>query len=366
MSISFFVFIKSKVRIFLRTLLEKRRRKAVIDKNEAETFVLKKNFRSPSLTKAEKQELKSFWGKYVKEKLPYSFYEVAKGVDRFDPTYVSHCIFFTYIVPVLNPREEAYTLSDKGIYAFYFADVHKPLEIMKNIHGNYYNINNEYCSLEQAIDGIMTYGKKIIIKPSIESSRGRNIEILSNYTRHDIEQAICHYSKDFVVQEVVRQSEQTAKFNPTSLNTFRIITLLLNGKFSILSTQFRCGSVNAIIDNANAGGIMIGIHLDGRFYDFGYNSKGEKRFTSYNGINFSGNRIKHFEQICEFVRMLHYRLPFCGIVGWDVALDQDEKPILIEINLKAPGIEFGQLSRGPFFKERLKEILDYVFSQNRR
>ena len=366
MSISFFVFIKSKVRNFLKILLEKRRRKAVIDKNEAETFALKKNFKSPSLTKIEKQELKSFWGKYIKEKLPYSFYEVIKGEDKFDIAYVSHSIFFAYILPILNMKENAYVLSNKGIYSFYFSDINRPAEIAKNICGNYYIGENVSCSKEQAINAIIGYKKEIIMKPSIESSRGLNIEILSNYSQQDIEKAFQHYGKNFVVQEVVKQSLQTARFNPTSLNTFRITTLLLNGEFSILSSQFRCGGVDSIVDNAGAGGIIVGIHPDGTFYKYGYNSKGERHSSSYNGISFWGNRIEHFEQLCDFVRTLHYRLPFCSIVGWDVALDANDSPILIEVNLKAPGIEFEQLCSGPFLKNRLPEILNYVFIENKK
>ena len=363
---SVFVFLKSKVGSFLRTLLEKRRRRAIVNKNEAETVALKKNFKSPSLTKVEKQELQSFWGKYIKDKLPYSFYEVAKGEDKFDITYVSHNIFFAYILPVLNMKENAYVLSNKGIYSFYFSDINRPAEIAKNICGNYYIGKNTFCSLEQAVNAVMDYKERIIIKPSIESSRGRNIEMLSNYSRQDVEKAFQHYNRDFVVQEVVSQSQQTAIFNPTSLNTFRITTLLLNGKFSILSSQFRCGGVNSIVDNAGAGGIIIGIHPNGTFYKYGYNSKGEKHSSSYNGVSFSENRIEHFEQLCDFVRMLHYRLPFCSIIGWDVALDVNDNPILIEANLKAPGIEFEQLCSGPFLKDRLSEILNYVFEENRK
>lgn len=352
---------KNIVKRFLKRKLEIRQRKLMIAANDREDQELRKCYSSPKLTMDERKELKSYWKKYIKEDVPLAYYEVIKGIDKFDISYISHCIYFTYILPVLNPRAEAYALANKGIYSFYFSDVYRPTEVIKNIHGNYYDENNKLCTKEDAVTAILEYKKKVVIKPSIDSSRGKNVIALSKYSQNDILEIFNKYSKDFVVQELIKQSEQTAKFNPTSLNTFRITTLLLNGKFSILFTQFRCGGIDSIVDNAGAGGIIVGVRSNGQFYRYGYNNKGEKRENSYNNVKFIDCKIEKFDQIQELVHSLHLRLPFCSIVGWDIALDSTDTPVLIEVNLKGPGIAFEQMCSGPAFGNRLQEVIDYVF-----
>lgn len=355
---------KKIVKSFLKRKLEIRQRKLLLAFWDREDQELRKCYSSPQLTMDEREKLKSYWKKYVKEDIPLTYYELIKGIDKFDTDYISHSIYFTYMLPILNPRAEAYALANKGIYSFYFSDVYRPTEVIKNIHGNFYDENNKLCTKEDAVTAILEYKKKVVIKPSIDSSQGRNVIILSDYLRNDILEIFNKYSKDFVVQELIKQSEQTAKFNPTSLNTFRITTLLLNGKFSCLSIIFRCGGLNSIVDNVNAGGIMIGVYSDGKLYDYGFSKKEGKRAMSYNGLRFSEYRIDNFSQILDFAHTLHLRLPFCSIVGWDIALDYNNRPIMVEVNLKGPSIDVEQMCSGPTFGNRLQEVLDYVFNKN--
>ena len=71
-----------------------------------------------------------------------------------------------------------------------------------------------------------------------------------------IKEVISSYNGDYVIQEVLKQSNITSKFNPTSLNTFRISTLLLNGEFSVLTAMLRFGKEGSIVDKPFPGDVV--------------------------------------------------------------------------------------------------------------
>lgn len=77
----------------------------------------------------------------------------------------------------------------------------------------------------------------------------------------------------WICQSVVHQSAKTAQFNKSSLNTFRINTLFLNGKVSVVNIMFRHGREGAIVDNGGAGGICCGVDAEGQFTGLAFDSK---------------------------------------------------------------------------------------------
>ena len=59
------------------------------------------------------------------------------------------------------------------------------------------------------------------------------------------------------------------------------------------------------------------------------------------------------------VKTAQLMIPNIGIVGWDVALDSNDNPLLIEVNIGGPGILYEQLCTGPIFGERTQEVIEY-------
>lgn len=354
------------VRVYLRKQIHKflhdYRRKRAINRSHSDMLSYIKNVNIPELTIEEINAVEQFWNRVANKLSSYSlnYYKIYKKINKFDVTYVPDDIYQPYFLPLLNPVHESYAFSNKGLYGLYFNDVLRPKELVRNIRGCFFDSRNNICSETEAIDIILSCKDKILIKPSIDTSCGRNVQLLNNSSYDIIKDSFNQYSENFVCQELVCQSNQTAMFNPSSLNTFRITTLFLNGKFSILSSVFRCGSPGAIVDNAGAGGIMVGVSLDGSFREYGYNRKGEVCKSSYNGFVFSGTKIQAFPEIIDLCKRLHTKLPFCAMVGWDIALNKDNRPMLLEVNLKCPEIFIQQMCNGPIFGDRLEEVIRYV------
>lgn len=157
--------------------------------------------------------------------------------------------------------------------------------------GLWYDSENKCIPKEEAIDLILNYGKEIIVKPTALTGGGRGIEFFNNYDRKDLEVVLAKFKENFVIQGLIRQSEKTSIFNPTSLNCFRITTLLLNGRFSVLSRTLKTGAKDSKIDNIGTngeGGIIVGIESDGRFKKYGITKQGKKTSRSSCGVLFDG------------------------------------------------------------------------------
>jgi len=206
---------------------------------------------------------------------------------------------------------------------------------------------------------------RFIIKPTHDSVQGKNVRLIKPSV-DNVKQAIEGYGKDFIAQEVLEQSEMTARFNPSSLNTFRITTLNINGKCSLCSIVFRCGNGDGVVDNLGAGGIMIGVTEDGRIHDYGFDKKYNKHYSSNNGQLFKGSVIPQMKGIVELAKRWHEKyFIHSGIVGFDIAMNNNNEPVMIEVNLMYPGIQTEQLCTGPLFGERTKEVIDYC-SKNKK
>ena len=262
------------------------------------------------------QKIRQFWKFQVGEAARLEYYQILKVALKKTPDvhYIPDDVWY-YILPFLNPLDESRVLEDKSKYAFYFHDVNRPLEVVRKIRGTYYDQQNLIVSEQRAIDAVMRYGRPVFVKPTIDSMQGNKVHFLSSYSKEELKLMFKKYGNDFTIQEQVRQSPEMARFNASSLNSFRLTTLFLNGRFSVLSSIIRVGKLGACVDNVGAGGYAVGVRADGSVNETGYNAKGEFITKTYAGIPLMGMRIEGFSNIVSFVKGMHERLPYIPFVG---------------------------------------------------
>mgnify|MGYP003538698525 FL=1 len=104
---------------------------------------------------------------------------------------------------------------------------------------------------------------------------------------------------------------------------------------------------------------MVGVDKDGQLADFGFYGNGEKA-TAHNGVPFKGHKITAYSRMVDAAKKLHSYAEACKIIGWDLALDENDNPVLIEGNTIYPGISVEQMCSGPIFGERTEEVVEYV------
>lgn len=252
-------------------------------------------------------------------------------------------------------------LDDKSSYRLLFGDVRRPRELVRCVDGVCFSADDRVLSCRDAVSEVVAYGQPVIVKPTSDSGCGKGVQFISDFAPYRLTKLFEEYGRNFVVQQLVRQSEETAVFNPTSLNTFRVSSLFMNGVFSIQSIIMRVGGRGSRVDNVGAGGFAVGVEQDGRLMNFGYGKDGKVN-EGYNGEKFASCRIRSLGNVIDLVESCHKRIPWVPYVGWDVALDATGNGVLIELNSGFPGILYEQLCTGPLFSpgNRFDEVMEYA------
>lgn len=337
------------------TLVNTRRRWT----NEEKIYL--KRFSFPELTKEEIDSIKQEWKGFSISKKLINSHRFYKKINGFDSRYLAMPIYDPLIIRTLNPFQYACVFVNKGFFDLFFAELNQPELFIKRVDDHYFDHRSNLITKDEAIN-ILCQKEHFIIKPSVNSHGGAGIKFAkSRKTQLEIKSLIAEYKGDFIVQEILDQHPDTAKFNPESLNTIRVISLFLNGKVTILKSALRCGQNGAEVDNATSGGLMINIKDDGYLENFGIDSQFEKIFETYNGVKISGQQIFDFPKLEKIITRNHPRLyPTLHLIAWDFAINSKGEPVFIEGNTKVPGIFWIQLCGGPIFGERTQEVIEYV------
>jgi len=66
------------------------------------------------------------------------------------------------------------------------------------------------------------------------------------------------------------------------------------------------------------------------------------------------------------VKKAHPMVPHFRLVSWDICIEEDGEPILLEANLCRGSLDVHQYNNGPLFGEDTKKILDEIFGKKIR
>ena len=337
-------------------LLENKNRKRSV-KCESQNM---KNMTFEDLTEDEKKKVKTMWNM-----TDCKYHRMFKTFAGFDARFVSDVVFLPRILRALNPIEMARAFEEKNLYSIIYPQIPQPKNIVMCNRGCYF-FNDKIIDFSEAVI-ILNNCDGFIIKPTHDSTQGNNVRYIRPAI-DDVKVVLEQYGKDFITQEKLSQSSLTSVFNNTSLNSFRISTLNINGRASLCNILFRCGQNGSVVDNGGAGGLMCGVFPDGKFHGFAYDKYYNRHVSTKDGIRFEGHAIPFMEEIVDLTLKWHTKyLPHIGFAGWDIALDENDNPVMIEVNLRWPGIQFEQLcSETPLFGDRTEEVIDFVNHQKLR
>lgn len=198
------------------------------------------------------------------------------------------------------------------------------------------NRDISYEEFLEKIEGV----EDLILKP-VASTQGKGIEKvhcgagLSDAEKRALYDDIMSRTRRMLCEECIVQHPDIAAFNPTSVNTIRVLTVLDEGTCYHVYAGFRMGR-GGIVDNFHAGGIissvdvktgitcMDAIDLDGTHYPV----------HPVSGLPTKGFQIPHWDQVLEVTEKAARRIKNVGMVGWDVAVTENGV-CLIEGNSEA-------------------------------
>jgi hypothetical protein len=292
----------------------------------------------------------------------HDYYAGENGI--YDVRYIPENLFNGRIEPYYNRKSFAKAWADKCFYEMHLDTslFRMPVNYVRNVAGVYLDRDFQLISKKQAVQICM--GKKFIIKDSLEGKGGNDIEFSDgNLSGEQIDQMFLKYGENFVVSEILVQDGPLHAVNPTSVNTIRMMSMLLEDRVEILSCVLRIGGTGARVDNFSQGGIVCGITPDGITKNYAWDHLGNRYEECHpNGNKFSGIKIPNFEEAKEVVKRQHMRLPYFKLISWDLMLNGNEVGF-IEFNLSPQGTKIHQLANGPLFGDLTDRVLKDGFKK---
>lgn len=328
--------------------------------------LLSKDLGNRDLSETQIKKLKEFWDNYQ----PIDFTEhkfYLNACDNFDVRYIPSSVHYTKIDKYFNDWERARIIDNKADYQRLFPNIKQPESILTRSNGFWYQTN--HIINESKVTNIVHSNTPCFIKIASESEGGKGVYYIDqDYSISQINQVLEQIKGDVIIQKAIVQSTELSSLNSSSVNTIRIMTLLnLDGSVSVCSACLRMGVAGAKVDNASSGGVVAGIDNNGCLKKYAYKPTGEsfiKHPTS--GVVFENFKVPNFDKCKELVMNLSLNYPYFRLISWDIALNQDNDPVLIEANLCSGELDFHQLNNGPIFGDQTEKILSEVFNKGKQ
>lgn len=287
------------------------------------------------------------------------------------PEDISHNI----IEHILNPSKYRPYYEDKNTFSKIIPPEFMPATLLRKIKNEFLDsdYNNISITDDQYLKKYLEKYDEIIIKPTLNSRSGKNIDLFeknqNDEYQHKISRKILSldylnskYKSDFIIQEYLLQSNYLSQFNSSSVNTIRALTYksLKTNKVVVTSCIMRIGSKGSYVDNAHAGGVFVGINKDGTLGKYAADQYGNK-YDSFNGINFKNNtyQIPNFQSILNFASKIGQYIIHHRILQLDIAITQTGDLQLIEFNVSSIGIWLYQFTVSSAFGDYTDEIIEY-------
>lgn len=333
---------------------------------------LPKNIVRIPLSAEQKKAVDAVWGPY-RYKAAYGWHELySQSRGMFSPEYVPSDVFYPRMLPKLNDLYMYKAWVDKSYAPLFFAGLPQTNTVVECIDGRLYDSSYEPVTAERALEILCETSSMMIVKPSKSRGQGAGVSKfeVEGQTGDTILEMCRKRGDNCVFQEPVRQSRQLAALNKDSVNIMRINSLRLGDEIHTLNVTIRFGIPGLLTDvgkdkNGKEVLNLLGIDKAGNMMDKVFHNEGDSEPVENYGFK-AGTHLEGIEDAVALTKAVHKRLHHFDFVGFDVTIDENNRPLLIEANLAWAGIYAYQFVHGPLFGEHLPAVLDYCFGNIER
>ncbi len=310
---------------------------------------------------------------------PFEIYSQTSGKPSTD--YVPDNIFYWIIEPTLNRLKTNFAYSDKNFYEKFYTPEFFPRGIIHCINHGFYDPEYRLMrTLDQdMLDNLLTGFNRIILKPAQDTRGGKNIECFERVNgsfKNGMDQKLTiEYlenlrNRDFIIQEAILPHPFYSRFNPSSLNTIRMITYqsVKTGNIEVLCGIIRFGIPGCLTDNMHTGGAAVGIDESGDVKSYGIDANASIIYHVPHdpSVRFSEiGKAFNFDRMADAARIIASQLLNFRLISFDMCIDVTGAPRIIEINIGNQETAFVQACNGPLFGEFTDEILDYCMANKK-
>lgn len=255
--------------------------------------------------------------------------------------------FHTYVSPAINGEygriSKLSGLPKKLFDGSLFPDV------LYYINGLFFDIGGGIVKEKDLVNILFNNHHKRVFFKLDNSSESKGIYI---YNKETFNLRQIKSLGNGLFQHEIKQHEQLNEVVPNSVATLRLITVInKNGNSCVKSAHLRIGRLTDQYVTVNT---QINIPVDlktGNCNEYGYFKNFETMCKHPDTeFVFKDFHIPHFNLATNAVERLHNQIPYVQLIGWDVAIDNNDEVKLMEWNAKSPGITFIETTTGPCFK----------------
>jgi hypothetical protein len=317
------------------------------------------------LNKNQKEEILSYYSNLhipIRNTLAHEAFYCLTG--DFNPKYIPRHLFRNVLIPNYNQSNtwinRLRIWKDKNLFDILKIEQFVPTEgriIRGRLLDKNYKPTNELGLLKHFESSTNEVVAKIT-----NSSAGRGIFFIpiGDFSAW-LEGAIVKSEKlniNFSLQLPFNQHKLMANLNPTSVNTLRITTVRLNNSIHSFSPFVRFGIKGSRVDNVGAGNLCVGLDSNGRLKPDIFDKSGHK--FEHKSSEHNGNydiKVPSFEECLKLCLNAHEYLYDLDIIAWDVVIDKNGKPYILEFNIQYLDADLNQFCNGPFFGDMTDQIL---------
>lgn len=164
---------------------------------------------------------------------------------------------------------------------------------------------------------------RIIAKPN-KAALGRGVEIFAVNGQEEaaeVFERLKGYGIEYILEEVIKQSDEMARWNESSVNTIRINTFLTHGKFHILGPFIRTGRKGSIVDNGGQGGVFAAIDQETGIICTDGVDESANTYPAHpdSGMAYQGWQVPQWQELVQQAERAHRNMPRHAYVSWDFA-----------------------------------------------
>jgi len=254
--------------------------------------------------------------------------------------------YYTFeMVPKLNPRDFA-NISNLKTYDHRLFEEFAIRPFAVRINGRFYDHSHQIISFRQLKERLNEFDGEVVIKRDLAPS-GK--EIVFKQATSVSEQEF-HQKYNYVIQPSVKQHRELEKLHPESVNTIRVTTYIdPGGNLSTKHISLRFGKEGIRISNMAAGGLSIFLDKEGRAVTNAYNElgmdAGERHPTT--NVLYKELQVPGMNECIEMCIQSHHRFPYLRFIAWDIFIDREARPKMIEWNAWMPGMWEAEALIGP-------------------
>lgn len=282
----------------------------------------------------------------------YTFFDILNCAKKYGAGYYDYLIFGFYdmnakqrdtymtrmrnkrLIELMNDPEYTYIFTNKNEFHKHFS---------KYLHREFRDIAD--MDLEN-FRGFIAGKDVIFAKPNVGES-GKGIERLKTADFDSVEK-MYDYIKDparnfGVIEEQIIQHPDLNTLYPCSINSYRIVTLVVDGVAHCVYATSKSGNGGKFVDNMENSGICCPIDREtGKICGCAHTSALiNYDVQPYTKVPLMGFQLPFVKEAIEMAKQAALEVPQIRYVGWDVCVMPDG-PAIIEGNVY-PGYDFWQL-----------------------